>query len=173
VFKIISGGQTGADRAALDVALRLKIACGGWCPGDRRAEDGVIPACYPLKPLRGAGYRRRTRQNVIDSDGTVISSFGALTGGSKTTAGFAKLDGKPVLVIDAKINAPTEAAVLLAVFLLKYRIGALNVAGPRASKQTEIYWFVRDALMALFGGKRRGVTVKPRAVVAGSGAHRK
>jgi hypothetical protein len=70
LIKIISGGQTGVDRGALDAALAVKFPCGGWCPADRRAEDGSIPGRYPLTPLPGGGYRERTRQNVIDSDGT-------------------------------------------------------------------------------------------------------
>src|SRR5271165_7243365 len=70
--KIVSGGETGVDRGALDAALALGFPCGGWCPADRSAEDGPIPQRYPLTPLPGIGYRRRTRQNVIDSDGTVI-----------------------------------------------------------------------------------------------------
>jgi hypothetical protein len=158
-IKIISGGQTGADRAALDVALILKIPCGGWCPGDREAEDGRIADRYPLMPLANAGYRARTRQNVIDSDGTVILSFGPLTGGSKATAGFARQLKKPHLVIDASITTAREAAILIAVFLLRHRIGVLNIAGPRASGQPGIYAFVVEVLMHLLATRRKK---KPR-----------
>jgi len=158
-FKIISGGQTGADRAALDVALKLKIPCGGWCPADRRAEDGIVTDRYPLKPLANAGYRQRTRQNVIDSDGTVILSFGPLTGGSKATAGDCRRLEKPCLVIDANNTTAGEAAILLAVFLLRHRIHILNVAGPRASGQPGIYAFAGDVLMHLLTTKRKR---KPR-----------
>jgi hypothetical protein len=154
-LKIISGGQTGADRAALDAALTLKIPCGGWCPANRRAEDGIIADRYPLTPLTGAGYRQRTRQNVIDSDGTVILAFGALTGGSKATAGFARRFEKPLLIIDAACSTATEAAISLAVFLLRHRIHTLNVAGPRASGQPKIYGFVSDVLSNLLAGKSR------------------
>src|SRR5947207_15103352 len=84
-FKIVSGGQTGADRAALDAAMEAGIACGGWCPEDRTAEDGPIDPKYPLTPAPGAGYRERTRLNVRDSEGTVIFSFGPLRGGSEHT----------------------------------------------------------------------------------------
>jgi hypothetical protein len=154
--KIISGGQTGADRAALDVALKLKIPCGGWCPADRRAEDGVIPDRYPLTPLNNAGYRERTRQNVADSDGTVILSFGPLSGGSKATAGDCRRLHKPCLVIDAKRVTMTEAAFELAVFLLRHRIQTLNVAGPRASGQAGIYGFVVEVLKLVITPQRTG-----------------
>ena len=82
VIKIISGGQTGIDRGALDGALAKGVPCGGWCPEGRRAEDGVIPKIYPVRSLAGAGYSGRTLRNVIDSDGTVVLHFGALTGGN-------------------------------------------------------------------------------------------
>lgn len=176
-LKIISGGQTGADRAALDIALKLKIPCGGWCPADRRAEDGVIADRYPLTPQRGAGYRQRTRKNVQDSDGTVIAAFGKLTGGSKATAADCKKFNKPCLVIDAGKTTPAEAAILLAVFLLRHRIHILNVAGPRASRQPGIYGFVSDVLMHLLppAKKRRRkskTTAVARATPRSKAAHR-
>jgi hypothetical protein len=151
-FKLVSGGQTGADRAALDVALSLDIPCGGWCPGDRSAEDGPIDSRYPLTPLIGSGYRARTRQNVLDSDGTVILSLGPPTGGSLTTLKFCTNLKKPVIVIDGDLTTAGEAAVLVAVFLLRHRIMTLNVAGPRASKQPGIYLFVAEVLTRLFTG---------------------
>jgi hypothetical protein len=156
-FKIISGGQTGADRAALDVALNLKIPCGGWCPADRRAEDGIIADRYPLTPLRGAGYRQRTRKNVQESGGTVVLAFGKPTGGSKATASDCLRFKKPCLVIDAAKISPHRAAIELAVFILRHRITVLNVAGPRASNQPAIYDFVTEVLTNLLKGpKRRG-----------------
>jgi hypothetical protein len=153
--KIISGGQTGADRAALDVAITQKIPCGGWCPADRRAEDGAIPDRYPLTPLPNAGYRQRTRQNVIDSDGTVILAFGKLTGGSRATAGYARQFHKPLLVIDADMTKPRDAAILIAVFLLRHRIHVLNIAGPRASGQPAIYGYVCEVLTPLLSKPKR------------------
>ena len=81
---IISGGQTGVDRAALDSALSYRVDCGGWCPEGRQAEDGPIPARYPLTEL-GGGYAARTRKNVEDSDGTVILYFDTPTGGTEKT----------------------------------------------------------------------------------------
>jgi hypothetical protein len=154
-IKLISGGQTGADRAALDVALKLKIPAGGWCPADRRAEDGTISDSYPLKPLANAGYRQRTRWNVADSDGTVIIAFGKLTGGSAETARCAKQLKKPCLVIDAGKIDTTEAAIFLAVFILRHRVHTLNVAGPRASKQRGIYAYVTEVLVKLLATKKR------------------
>ena len=68
--RIISGGQTGVDRGALDAALKASISCGGWGPKGRKAEDGPIPERYPLQELPGADYLHRTRRNVVDSDGT-------------------------------------------------------------------------------------------------------
>jgi hypothetical protein len=86
--KIVSGGQTGVDRGALDAALRVGFPCGGWCPQDRKAEDGPIPDRYPLVVLPGAGYRQRTLKNVKDSDGTVIIYANTLSGGTKLTRDF-------------------------------------------------------------------------------------
>src|SRR5678815_754424 len=85
-MKIISGGQTGVDRAALDVALSLGLDCGGWCPEGRLAEDGTIPARYPVRELPGGGFVQRTAQNVTDSDGTLIIHHGDLRGGTRETA---------------------------------------------------------------------------------------
>src|SRR6516162_4541079 len=84
-FSVVSGGQTGVDRGALDAALGLGVPCGGWCPDGRRAEDGVIPARYPVTELRGAGYEERTHKNVEDSDGTLIITFGQVSGGTART----------------------------------------------------------------------------------------
>jgi hypothetical protein len=168
-LKIISGGQTGADRAALDVALKLKIPCGGWCPADRRAEDGVIANRYLLTPLPGAGYRQRTRKNVQESDGTVIAAFGKLTGGSKATAADCTRFGKPCLVIDAGTTTPAQAAILLAVFLLRHRIHILNVAGPRASRQPGIYAFVSDVLIHLLSSAKKP-RKRPKMTAVGKSA---
>jgi hypothetical protein len=154
-FTIISGGQTGADRAALDVALELGVPCGGWCPADRAADDGPIPPRYRLTPLARGGYRERTRRNVQDSDGTIILSFGRLTGGSKATADDCRRFNKPCLVIDANVTTVGEAAFSIAVFVLRHHVRTLNVAGPRGSGQPKVYDFVRDVLTQLLAPKRR------------------
>ena len=98
--KIISGGQTGADRAALDFAIKQKIPHGGWVPKGRLAEDGPLPKKYKLTEMPTDSYQERTEQNVIDSDGTVIISHGKLTGGSAYTQKMAKKHGRPCLHVD-------------------------------------------------------------------------
>lgn len=103
-LKIISGGQTGADRAALDWAIAAGIPHGGWAPKGRKAEDGRIPDCYQLLELPSASYRQRTRQNVLDSDGTLIVNLGELNDGTMLTRTFAEALDKPCLVIQVEGN---------------------------------------------------------------------
>ena len=150
-IRIVTGGQTGADRAALDAALDGGVECGGWCPAGRMAEDGAIPARYPLTELpAGGGYDQRTRRNVLDSDATVILSFGAPEGGSETTRCAAVEAGRPLLVIDARHTSPLQAAEQIARFAQAHDVRTLNVAGPRASEQPLIGPWVYDAVaMAL------------------------
>jgi len=149
-LKIISGGQTGVDRAALDAALDAGVACGGWCPADRMAEDGVIPDHYPLQPLPGAGNDDRTRRNVQDSHGTVIFTFGELTGGTETTRRAAVELNKPLLVIDTQTTEPHAAVRQVRAFLERHdELHTLNIAGPRASEQPAIAAFVYRCVEAL------------------------
>lgn len=136
VKKVISGGQTGVDRAALDVALALGIPCGGWCPKGRRAEDGKIPAHYPLTETPAKDYRVRTRRNVRESDGTLVLARGPLSGGTALTLRLAMDMAKPCLVIDLG-RRPRAHAVRA--WLTAHRIRALNVAGPRESNRPGIY----------------------------------
>jgi hypothetical protein len=142
--KIISGGQTGADQAALDWALWRGIECGGWCPKGRKAEDGSIPSTYPLIETPSANYIQRTEWNVQDAGGTVIFSIGSvLTGGSKKTVEFAKKHGKPCLHIHFGVK---DAGKRLLEFVKDNEIKTLNVAGPRASKEPEVGEFVKEVL---------------------------
>lgn len=136
VEKLISGGQTGVDRAALDVALSLGIPCGGWCPRNRRAEDGVIPARYPLLETPSEDYACRTEWNVRAADGTLILGRGPLQGGTALTAELARQYGKPLRLLD--LAAPPHLAET-ARWLGQCRIRVLNVAGPRESSQPGIY----------------------------------
>jgi hypothetical protein len=149
---VVSGGQTGVDRGALDAALDLGAPCGGWCPAGRQAEDGVIPSRYPVRELTGAGYLERTRKNVADSDGTLVLSFGEPTGGTARTIEFCRSLGKPHLVINAA--TPVEEAIRLAVeFVTARDVRRLNVAGPRASAEPRArdtaYSVVRGILLSI------------------------
>lgn len=121
------------DRGALDAALAAHFPCGGWCPADRKAEDGCIPDRYPVTPLARGGYRARTLKNVLDSDGTVILAPGELTGGTRLTLTFCQEHAKPHLVIDAAAEAQEQAAQEVLHFVESSGIAVLNVAGPRAS----------------------------------------
>lgn len=148
-LKIVSGGQTGVDRAALDAALHVRIDCGGWCPQGRKAEDGIIPQHYPVIELVTGGYRERTRQNVIDSDGTLIIYFDTLSGGTEQTLLFCIQQHKPYLLIDASELSVERAATRITQFVGNHAVNTLNVAGPRASGEVRAYEFTFDA-MSLF-----------------------
>jgi len=137
--KIISGGQTGVDRAALDVALKHGIDAGGSCPTGRLDEFGRIPDCYPLKELENGGFTERTLQNVKDSDGTVIINPGKLSGGTEQTVRFCIEQRRPRLLIDASKIPIEEAAKLIADFVREKQIDILNVAGPRESEWPQGY----------------------------------
>jgi hypothetical protein len=150
-LRIVSGGQTGADRAALDAATQAGVECGGWCPAGRIAEDGVIPQRYPVTEVANSGgYDERTIRNVLDSDATVILSFGPPEGGSETTRSNAISAGRPLLIIDARHTSPRRAAEQIAEFAQAHGVRSLNVAGPRESEQPLIGPYVHDAIaMAL------------------------
>jgi hypothetical protein len=135
-LKIISGGQTGADRAALDVALTLSLPIGGGCPKGRRAEDGMIPDRYPLTETPEADYDTRTRRNVEDSDGTLILNLGTLDGGTALTVKLARQMGKPCLMVALEDGIEPTA---FQEWLDAHPIAVLNVAGPRESKRPGVY----------------------------------
>ena len=135
-LKIISGGQTGVDRAALDVALTLSLPIGGGCPKGRRAEDGMIPDRYPLTETPEADYDTRTRRNVEDSDGTLILNLGTLDGGTALTVKLARQMGKPCLMVALEDGIEPTA---FQEWLDAYPIAVLNVAGPRESKRPGVH----------------------------------
>ena len=139
--RIVSGGQTGVDRAALDAALSLNFPCGGWCPKGRRAEDGVIPARYPLRETDSPAYVRRTALNVADSDGTLILTRGALRGGTALTAELARKKGRSCRVVQLEQGMPVAETVS---WLHEHAIAVLNVAGPRESQRPGIYQEARE-----------------------------
>jgi hypothetical protein len=133
-MRVVSGGQTGVDRAALDVALKYGVDCGGWCPKGRADETGRIPDKYPVAELPGGSFDERTLQNVIDSDGTVIFHSGELHGGSAYTLRCCEEQHRPHLVIDAQGTEASDAVKLLRSFIRENDIRVLNVGGPRQSE---------------------------------------
>lgn len=147
VLRIVSGGQTGVDRGALDAAIELHIEHGGWCPRGRLAEDGAIPPGYRLAETESAEYPVRTERNVVDSDGTLILYRDRLVGGTQLTRRLAAKHGKPSFHVDL-----SESADLPQVhsWLAENDIHVLNVAGPRESSspgiQQDAFHFVRDLL---------------------------
>lgn len=148
VERIISGGQTGVDRSALDVAMELAIPCGGWCPRGRRAEDGVIPAKYPLQETDSTRYPVRTALNVRDSDGTLILTRGKPDRGTALTRELARRYKKPCRVVDLEI-AHDDCEIRQ--WLQENQIRTLNVAGPRASSCPGIDEESRILLRKLLG----------------------
>jgi hypothetical protein len=139
ITKIISGGQTGADRAALDVALRLGIPHDGWIPKGRKAEDGTISEIYRLKEMPTDGYEARTEKNVQDSDGTLIIARGHLTGGTDYTRQMTLKHKKQLLGIDLNLMGHFDAASMAASWIRLQHVQVLNLAGPRASEDHQIY----------------------------------
>ncbi len=138
-MKIISGGQTGADRAALDAASLLGISTGGWIPLKRRAEDGIIPPQYNgMQETTEACYESRTCLNVRDSDGTAIFTHADLQGGTLLTANHARLLAKPLLILNFSELSIEQAASQLVGWLKAHQIKILNCAGPRASTDPDI-----------------------------------
>src|SRR5437764_3919169 len=166
LLKVISGGQTGVDRGALDAALALQVECGGWCPAGRLAEDGTIPKRYPVMELANAGYAERTARNVADADGSLIISKGEPSGGTRETVDRCIEMAKPYLLIDSERVDIGKAIGLALAFIsdLSFRVAqttrnlpsvrkspgelggpshslgmtiVLNVAGPRASQWPE------------------------------------
>jgi hypothetical protein len=153
ITRIISGGQSGVDRAALDVGLEIGIDCGGWCPLGRRAEDGVIPDHYPLRETPAADYEQRTEWNVWESDGTLLLTVGPVGGGTGYTQEIAEAIGRPHLVIDlSDVDAGNEREDDLQRtlnWIETERIAVLNVAGPRESKCPGVYTSASDFLRRL------------------------
>jgi hypothetical protein len=152
VTRVVSGGQTGADRGALDAAIALGLEHGGYCPRGRLAEDGVIPARYQLTETSSAEYAQRTERNVIEADGTLLVTRGAPTGGSALTARLARARRKPLLSIDLDLTSFEDAADAVRRWLAAHRIATLNVAGSRASRTPTLADDVRRLLEAALNG---------------------
>ena len=150
IEKIVSGGQTGVDRAALDSAIALQIPHGGWCPAGRTAEDGMIPDRYRLVELASPEYADRTRKNVEDSDGTLILNRDSLEGGTVATLGFARSLDKPFMLVDLDDPPETDA---FRDWLLANNVRQCNVAGPRESKRPGIYRQAYHYLVQILGSE--------------------
>ncbi len=147
IVKIVSGGQTGADRGGLDAAIELNISYGGWCPKGRKAEDGIIPEKYNMQELDSYEYIKRTEKNVIDSTATVIFCYGAPEGGSLKTVEFAELYLKPYLIVDMNISQKKiESLFIEWVKGLANGSIILNVAGSRSSLSPTLQYDVYNIL---------------------------
>jgi hypothetical protein len=146
--KVISGGQTGVDRAALDAALFAGLPCGGWCPKGRRAEDGPIDLRYPLDETPSNEYEQRTEWNVRDSDATLVITVGDPTGGTALTLALARQWRRPCYIADLEIETGVES---VRDWLAREDVRTLNVAGPRESSVPGIYRRARGFLDKLFG----------------------
>ena len=165
--KIVSGGQTGVDRAGLDAAREQGFSLGGWCPKGRRAEDGPIPTDYPLQETAARSYAVRTRWNVRDSDGTLIVAMTDITAGTKLTADFARRTGRPLQIVllrpdpgrqlfdgENRLNQINTVVD----WIRHHRIRVLNVAGPRGSSHADIYDEARSFLCQMLQQLAAGAT---------------
>jgi len=153
--KIISGGQTGADQGALDAALELNHPCGGWCPKGRKSEDGRIPDKYPVTEHSSTEYSVRTEANVIDSDGTLIFTYGQPTGGTKLTVELARKHGKPLYIFDFEGDALNQDPEVIWQWGLDNDVYVLNVAGPRESNHPDTQVLVKAVMLMLLEYARK------------------
>lgn len=147
VDKIVSGGQTGVDRAALDTAIRLGIPHGGWCPHGRRAEDGRLDKRYLLTETPGDDYLQRTEWNVRDSDATLILTCGPVEGGTAATRDYCRHWNKPLQLVDLSDSPEAE---ITRQWLTDNAVRVINIAGPRASKQSKSYELAMHYLEQVF-----------------------
>jgi hypothetical protein len=146
--RIISGGQTGVDRAALDFAIENHIECGGWCPKGRRAEDGIIPGHYPLKETSSHQYEERTRKNVEESDGLLVFLLNKPDTGTYKAIDYAEKLDKPVYVVHLTMNTEDQQTGLMDM-LEENNIKTVNIVGPRESNSPGIYQRTKEFLNSL------------------------
>lgn len=148
-MRIISGGQTGVDRGALDAAMAAGVEHGGWCPLGRLAEDGPIPERYRLTETDSPEYSVRTERNVVESEATLILSRGPLSGGTQLTLRLAQRHGRPSLVVDLQRHPSPESVRR---WLIEHSVEVLNVAGPRESQNPGIQAAAQGFLREVFAG---------------------
>ena len=163
--KIISGGQTGADQGALDAAIKLGLPHGGWLPKGRPTEEGPLDEKYKLQEMPTASYSARTEKNVVDSDGTVILSHTEeLSGGSKLIQDLARRHWKPCLHINLSEVPAFIASSEINTWVREHNIKVLNVGGPRASKDPDIYrdtyYVIQGTILLDLGDTRYGETLR-------------
>jgi hypothetical protein len=149
IKKIISGGQTGVDQAALDMAIEQGIPYGGWIPKGRKTEKGILPEKYKLQEMPTPGYRKRREMNVIDSDGTLLISHGELKDSSVLTQMLAVKHGRPWIHVDLDKATDIEAARTVVSWLDQHDVAVLNVTGPRIGKDPAIYETTMDVLRSV------------------------
>ena len=147
--KIISGGQTGVDRAGLDAGIEAGLPVGGYVPKGRLSEDGVVPDIYPMTELKSKDYKSRTRKNVMESDGTLICNMGAMVGGTALTAKIALENRKPLLIIQLDQDYQLDDVTA---WLNENQIRVLNIAGPRESKRPGVYAKSKEFIDRLLQG---------------------
>jgi hypothetical protein len=151
ITKIISGGQTGVDRAGLDAAIALNIEHGGYVPKGRKAEDGHVPQKYQMEEMKKGGYPARTKKNIEASDGTVIFCQGRPSTGTKLTVDYAVQIKKPFLVLDIDSISKQTAVGMIREWITKEGIEVMNVAGPRQSSAPIVAQMARKILIEVFG----------------------
>lgn len=139
IKKIISGGQIGADQAALDMAIKYNIPHGGWIQKGRKTEGGILAEKYKLKEMADAGFKERIEKNTVDSDGTLIISHGNLTGGSDYSREIAKQHKRPFFHVNLKEISVFQAVSIINSWIIQNNIEVLNVTGSRTSEDTMIY----------------------------------
>jgi hypothetical protein len=154
-MKIVSGGQTGVDRGALEAAITLGMDHGGWCPLGRLAEDGRVPDRYQLCETDSPDYAVRTERNVVDSDATLVLYRGRLSGGTKLTVQLARRHRRPCLRVDLDAEADFEKVRR---WLRRHHVEVLNVAGPRESQSPGITATAMGFLVAVFDSAEESAT---------------
>ncbi|MFN9718718.1 MAG: putative molybdenum carrier protein [Planctomycetota bacterium] len=179
ILKLVSGGQTGVDRAALDAAMECGLPVGGWCPRQRRSEDGAVPTHYPLQETAARSYAVRTEWNVRDSDGTLVVVLDEISSGTRMTVAAARAQGKPLKIehlepggrqgLLSDENSETEQVQSVVDWIHRHKIGVLNVAGPRGSSSPEVYprakhflTLVLKSLCGIDGSRSASRTTVPR-----------